>query len=581
MRSRFDRRVRVASRASLASLALAACSSGGAAPARTEPTTAEATLLADVGAPGGGGDAAGHGGEGKGALEAALAVGGPRDPLALAAMVRSLDATLDALAAGLMSQPALRADPALRARAVLERLFSLSSSSSNQAARPLLASYVADATTLSDVVTAGRFNCVSATMLYILAARRVGVDARPVLLPSHARALVVAGGRSFVVETTTPLGFDPPASVSREALDRARPRGLGPHVDLYADERGTEVDWNALLGIAYGNLAILARVRGDSALAAVLLARELALTPPQQQPLVRTQEVSLLTELATRALALGEFAEAIALALRADEAAPDARTKRLTGQNLTAFASQELAAEGSKMDDAKLLAFAEPFRGIPSAYGDVRALALTTLGERRLSRGDVDGSASALREAAALATTDDIRSQAGHNARLGELNRLGALSTTDPESAAKQIAALGPPDPTLVETETKVRQAIVENRAVRLANAGSCDLLERVLTASTPRADTLRAACLARHGIALALRGDVAGALSNLRDAVRLDPTAEQHKQNLLVMIEKTVDQLVHGHRCGDIPPLVAEGRAIDPRAKFFDEATEYCKHAR
>jgi tetratricopeptide (TPR) repeat protein len=538
-----------------------AASSGQVA---TQPTPVEQALLDDV---------AQHPEAARiSPLEAALIVGGARTSAELGALSQPLDATLAAIVAALPTRPA---DPTVRPRLILEALFA------PRGGRPLLQTYATDATTLYDVVTTGRFNCVSATMLYILAARRAGIDARPVLLPSHARGLVVLGDRRFVVETTTAHGFDPPAWVSREVLDRARPKGVGPRVDLYADERGTEVDFDALLGIAYGNLGIVAQARGDTALAAALLAREVKLTPPAQAPLVRAQQVSLLTELATRALRAGKFGEALGLARRADDVAPDAKMKQVTDQNIAAIASQELTAEGSGMDDAALAAFPEPLRAYPSAYGDVRALSLTMLGTRRLSRGDVEGSAAALREAAGVATSADVKGQTGHNARLGEINRLGKLSMTDPEAAWAGFTKLGPPDPELATTEAEVGVVIARNRAVKLSNAGRCPELEAALTAKGPpvdRADALRAACHARHGLTISEHGDPKGALDELRAAVRLDPSDPHHRQNLVAVIEQLVDQYVHSARCALTPPLIAEGRALDPSTTFFADATEFCK---
>ncbi len=503
--------------------------------------------------------------------ETALVVGGVRTGAELAEQARALDATIDAAVAAL---PRGGPDPTIRPRLLLEALFAA------RGGRPLLQTYDANATTLYDVVTTGRFNCVSATMLYVIAARRAGIDARPVLLPSHARGLVVLGDRRFVVETTTAHGFDPPAWVSKEALDRARPRGA--HVDLYADERGTEVDWNALLGIAYGNLGILAQARGDTSLAAALLAREVKLTPPAQAPLVRAQQVSLLTELATGALRAGRFADALGLARRADDVAPDAAMKRLTDQNVAAIASQELTAEGPAMSDAAVAAFPETVRAYPSAYGDVKALSLTLLASRRLERGDVNGSSAALQEAAGVATSADIRGQTEHNARLGELNRLGKLSATDPDAAWAGLQKLGAPDPALAATEAKVAAVITRNRAVMMANAGRCDELEAALAAAAKRApvdgsDELRAGCHTRRGVTRSEHGDMALALDDARAAVKLDPSQPGYRQNLVALLEKQVDLFVHSGRCKAAQPFVAEGRALDPQATFFGEAAAFC----
>jgi tetratricopeptide (TPR) repeat protein len=523
------------------------------------PTPEETTMLDDL---------VHHRTGGTSPLEAALIIGGARDPSELTSMVRSLDATLGRIVAG------LPADPTARGRALLEALHAPSDG------RPLLQRYDAGATTLYDVATTGRFNCVSATTLYLLGAARAGLDVRPVLLPSHARAVAVVGGRRVVVETTTRNGFDAPPSVSREALERARPKGARARVDLYADEKGTEVDWNALLAVTYGNLGIVAQDHGDAALASALLAREAALTPPAQAAVVRTQQVSLLTELATRALGERKWSEALSLSRRAADAAPDPASKRLTEQNIGAIASQELVAEEPQMSDAALATYAEPLRAYPGAYGDFRALVLTFQGGRRLRHGDVEGSAAALREAASVATSAEVRGQTGHNARLGEINRIATLSATDPEGAWAAWQRLGPADPALGATETEAARVIEENRAIRFSNDGACVELESVL-GSAPgvrRPDTLRASCHARRGLALERQGDFKGAIDELRGAVRFDPGEPQHRKNLAVMMEKEIDRLVHGSHCDLAAPLVAEGRALDPSATFFDEAATFCR---
>jgi hypothetical protein len=546
----------------VAPLALSACLGGAGSRVSqlsAEPTAAESAMLTDL---------VHHRTDGTSPLEAALIIGGARDPNELATLSRTLDARLARITLGLPS------DPAARGRALLERLYAQGDE------RPLLVTYEAAATTLYDVVTTGHYNCVSSATLYLLAARRAGVDARPVLLPSHARVVVVAGGRRVVVETTTRNGFDAPPSVSREAQDRARPRGPRTRVDLYADERGTEVDWNALLAVTYGNLGIVAEDRGDTVLAAALLAREVTLTPPAQAAVVRAQQVSLLSELATRALGERHWADALSLARRAAEAAPDAASKQLTEQNLGAIASQELAAEEPHMSDAALDAFPEPLRPYPSAYGDIRALVLTFEGGRKLRHGDVAGSSAALREAASVASSAEVRGQTGHNARLGEINRISTLSATDPETAWTEFQRLGPADPALGAMEAEAARVITENRAVHFSNDGACTDLEKVLAASPAvrKADTLRASCHERHALTLADHRDFGGAILDMRVAVRLDPREPLHRQNLVVMIEKEVDRLIHASHCDVAAPFIAEGRSLDPGAGFFDQAIAYCK---
>jgi hypothetical protein len=547
-------------------LAAAACSAGGVDAVAGPARAADRAMVV----------AAREGGQAAVTpLVAALVIGFPGDADEVARRANALDATLTAIA---REVSASSRDPATRGRALLEALFA------PHDGRRLLRAYDADATTLGDIVTTGRFNCVSATMLYLLGAARVGVDARPVLLPSHARAVVVVGGHRFVVETTTRRGFDAPAWVSKQALDRARPQRSDARFDLYSDERGTEVDWNALLGIAYGNLGTMAQEHGDPALAASLLAREAALTPPAEVPLVRAQQVSLLTELATRALDEKRYEAALGLATHAFDVAADPGMKDLTSQNVAAIAAADLKASEPALDDAAIVAFAERIRAYPKAYGDVRALALTLVASRRLKRGDVEGSSRALSEAAHVATSSRGREQATKNLRIGELNRIGAMSKDDPEGAWAALATLGPPASEDAASEADTRRVVARNRAVKMSNDGRCAELDAFVgrgEAPGDDVDRLRAACRERLALAQARGGNSQLALDNMRAAVRLEPGEPRHKKNLLALLEQAIDQLVRASRCSAATPLVAEGRALAPSESFWDDAAALCARAR
>lgn len=69
--------------------------------------------------------------------------------------------------------------------------------------------YELDATTIDLVLDEGRYNCVSSALLYLLAMKRLGIEAAGVRTEDHAFCLVRAGGREIDVETTNPYGFDP------------------------------------------------------------------------------------------------------------------------------------------------------------------------------------------------------------------------------------------------------------------------------------------------------------------------------------------------------------------------------------
>ena len=368
------------------------------------------------------------------ALEAALVVGGPRDPAVLDAAERKLSIAIDVAVRDVDAGPTpggvrrptnLPAwmgmiDAPRRGRALLQALYT------PHEGHALLERYDADATTLYDVATTGRYNCVSATLLYLVAAQRAGIDARAVLLPSHARAVVVTGTRHIVVETTNRDGFDPPPDVMREARDRGRAKSDDGARELYADERGTEVDFPALLAATYGNLGIMAYAHGDTEIASALVAREAALSPPEVLPLVRMQQVSMLSQLAAHKYDEGRLDEAMTFARRAADSAGDVDGRRTAEHNILAIAARQLRQHEPQLTDDQLATFAEPLRGYAMAYGDLQAVVLTFVARRKSKHGDVAGAVDALHRAAAVSISPEMRAQTRQNA-----DRLDALLTQD------------------------------------------------------------------------------------------------------------------------------------------------------
>jgi tetratricopeptide (TPR) repeat protein len=64
-------------------------------------------------------------------------------------------------------------------------------------------------TRLDELLSTGRFNCVSSAVLYGLLARSLGLEYHAVQTPDHAFIRVLAGAQGWDVETTNPYGFDP------------------------------------------------------------------------------------------------------------------------------------------------------------------------------------------------------------------------------------------------------------------------------------------------------------------------------------------------------------------------------------
>jgi hypothetical protein len=72
-----------------------------------------------------------------------------------------------------------------------------------------LRTYTLNQTRLDELLTTGRYNCVSSAVLYLIFAGAVGLEVRGVMTRDHAFATVVAGTTQIDVETTNPYGFDP------------------------------------------------------------------------------------------------------------------------------------------------------------------------------------------------------------------------------------------------------------------------------------------------------------------------------------------------------------------------------------
>ena len=68
--------------------------------------------------------------------------------------------------------------------------------------------YAMDQSRLMGIFETGEFNCISASLLYIVLSRHFDLSVQGVLLPSHAFVELRAEGRAIDVETTSALGYD-------------------------------------------------------------------------------------------------------------------------------------------------------------------------------------------------------------------------------------------------------------------------------------------------------------------------------------------------------------------------------------
>ncbi len=508
-------------------------------------------------------------------LDAALVVGGAKDRRALDDARARLEARLAPL---LKAIP--RGDRRLMARLLLQALHTPAGPD-----RPaLLGRYEAASTTLQDVLAEpGTFNCVSATILYLAAARELSLDARAVLLPSHARAAVVLEGKHVIVETTSRLGFDASAETAREVASRFRSSGGGEPgnaIDLYADERGTEVDDLALLGVITTNLAVVAKQRGDLAAAEALDARAGVFVAPSARPLMRLVRASTLGELALLRLNEGRTAEAVDLAHQAAQLLPDGEEARLARHNLKALAQRRLA-ELAQASEKELFAFAERFKAFPEVERDLRSRAWDLAGAQRSKRGDFEGAAAAAREAARLGSSSRDGGVLAHNLAVAELNRLVALGPKDPERAWAGYEKLSVP-PELDSQRRQLGASLAAQRAQRAMERGECEVVDRrvidwlVLDPTAP-ANAMRAACKNEEGLGFWKAKDFLSAARSFREAMALNPDEPAFARNLSGALGNQVGGLLQARRCKDARPLIEEGLRLAPEDELFKKAARFC----
>lgn len=218
--------------------------------------------------------------------------------------------------------------------------------------RDMLGVYDEQASTLADVVQRRRFNCVSATALFVLAADRVGLPAQVELLPTHARARVRVGERWQVVETTSPHGFDAGA---------APPARLREGATLVGAE-GVVGDAELIVAAMWVNKAALARDRGALRESERCLARAVALAPSSEATrMLEAQRAALLLRLALEAEAAGRSERAHQLLVRGlDLAKAETPLREALLENLLVLTQHRvrsaLEVEGGETKLAALLA---------------------------------------------------------------------------------------------------------------------------------------------------------------------------------------------------------------------------------
>ncbi len=125
--------------------------------------------------------------------EAALVASGADTPEKLA----HYRARLDEIVGAAVDRTGTSGRPERRARRLLAELH-----------RTTLRRYDALSDRFPDLIDQGLYNCVSATLLYVIAARQAGLELSVAETPLHVFAVLDTGYRRLDIETTSPAGFD-------------------------------------------------------------------------------------------------------------------------------------------------------------------------------------------------------------------------------------------------------------------------------------------------------------------------------------------------------------------------------------
>jgi len=483
--------------------------------------------------------------------ELALLVSGYEDPTEL----KVARAEIEVLAAPIIRQLRPIEDPEERARALLSALHR----AEDPAALPLQ-TYDARATTLRDVITTRRYNCLSSAVLYALIGERVGLDVQAELLPTHARALVrLRRGLAEVdvpVETTSPQGFDPdPRVMARVLAQVAGPRVRGGRA--LVPDGGTKVTTHVLIGAMYVNRASIAQEAGDISLAEQLFARGESLADSvEMKRILRDQRAALLSQLGADDIMSGDRARLErgyrTMKVAAALSPTDVEIQLAVKQNVRAAAERLVAARIESKDEAGAEAIVDEASGLGLSEDDRAGLAAFAMSEAarlRATTGDIDGAVAAIDQA--LATPLSAR-DSKLKATL-ERNRVAALRI-----AAMTSAKSG--------DFNKSMQLIS-----RLQSIPGLTGEQRELYAS----DRKRAIhAVAQKWIA---DGDYRGAAEMYREGLRLYPSDETVLHNLIAVLERLTLPMVEQGRCAVAEDVLRELAALDSRSAFPAKARLRC----
>ncbi len=331
--------------------------------------------------------------------------------------------------------------------------------------------YSESATTLDGLLDSGRYNCVSSALLYLIAARSLGLEASGSRTTDHALVVLRAEGRDIDIETTNPYGFDP--GTRKEFKDSFGKATGFAYVAPGAYSQRKAISERGMIGLVISNRASLLERRGDFAGALALGVDYYALCrDPDSRAFLADRVNNEVAYLSSR----GDYRGAEALAAEAAAALPGEPSLAALADLALEGLAASLAARGD-FEGAReaVLARVSPAR---SAAAD-RALAAVADAElvaaanglpfaqavRAVDRIAAAGGTSASRYAQAIASI--YGREAARIGREGDYLAAAAL--------AEEGAAKAPGDGSLARAAAAMRRNFVvasHNAFAVLYNAG-------------------------------------------------------------------------------------------------------------
>ena len=223
------------------------------------------------------------------------------------------EARFDEIAAELEEPGPLTGSPRRRAQALFERMHG----------RVLTGGYQIDATHLTLALDSGRFNCVSASVLFNCLAARFGLSARGLEIPGHAMSRLILPDGPVDVETTCPGWFrlmDEPAKQA-ELLEKTIGSRLAARSASAARREVSDVE---LVATIYYNRGVDLLGRKQFAEAQAANAKALRLDPSSTT--ARDNLLATINNWAVDAGSAGRHAEAVELLRRGIDLDPDYET---------------------------------------------------------------------------------------------------------------------------------------------------------------------------------------------------------------------------------------------------------------